>query len=104
MIHRDLKPDNFMVDENWRTVVGDFGLSRLKRSSATMTHCGTPTFAAPEILTGIRYDERVDVCKGRPSSALLLPPPANDPLCPDSFGISLFVVVARRAPFGHGHT
>ncbi len=42
IIHRDVKPSNLLVDENWNVKVADFGFARIKEDNATMTRCGTP--------------------------------------------------------------
>jgi serine/threonine protein kinase len=57
---------NFLVDENLRVVVADFGLSeRLKRGSSTWdqrgTYKGTVMFSAPENLKGSEFNELSDV-------------------------------------------
>ncbi len=51
------------VDENFKCKVCDFGLSRILDSSDvnTLTACGTPCWAAPELLRGQRYTEKADV-------------------------------------------
>ena len=63
VLHRDLKPDNVLVTEFNRGKIADFGTSRAKAASddAIMTAVGTPLFAAPELMRGERYDEKVDV-------------------------------------------
>ncbi len=38
-----------LVDENWNCKVADFGMSRLKTLTATMTRVGTPQWMAPEV-------------------------------------------------------
>eukprot|EP00004_Rigifila_ramosa_P019107 TRINITY_DN4825_c0_g1_i1.p1 TRINITY_DN4825_c0_g1~~TRINITY_DN4825_c0_g1_i1.p1 ORF type:complete len:900 (+),score=220.70 TRINITY_DN4825_c0_g1_i1:188-2701(+) len=61
VIHRDLKSENLLVDHEGRLKVADFGISRVKAASETMTQCGTPKYMAPEVLRGEKYDERCDV-------------------------------------------
>jgi len=54
--HRDLKPENILLDEFNRVKVGDFGLANLMRDSEFFkTSCGSPNYAAPEVLTGTLY-------------------------------------------------
>jgi len=52
VIHRDVKPANFMIDEHGRTKVMDFGIARLVIDSmqemSTNTIVGTPSYMPPE--------------------------------------------------------
>jgi serine/threonine protein kinase len=79
MIHRDVKSENFLLDDKWRCVVADFGFARkTQRGTETMmTICGTDEFLAPELLFGEIYDCRADVF---------------------SFGIFLCELLARKIP------
>jgi len=62
IIHRDLKCSNLLVDESWTVKVGDFGLSRsVPDKEYTMTSCGTPAWAAPEVLQHRKYTTKADV-------------------------------------------
>ncbi|KAK1430386.1 hypothetical protein QVD17_13084 [Tagetes erecta] len=57
--HRDLKPQNLLLDEDGNLKVSDFGLSALpesKKDGLLHTACGTPAFTAPEIVRGKGYD------------------------------------------------
>ena len=60
-IHRDLTSYNLLVGDNNTVKIGDFGLSRIKESNATMTLCGTAAWTAPEILQGLEYSEKSDI-------------------------------------------
>ena len=60
-IHRDLTTYNLLVGDNDNVKIGDFGLSRIKESNATMTLCGTAAWTAPEILQGLDYSEKSDI-------------------------------------------
>jgi len=64
--HRDLKPENLLVayDEGKEVIkIADFGLSKIFSSDVFLeTSCGTPDYAAPEVLTGeSAYDVSVDL-------------------------------------------
>eukprot|EP01125_Pyxidicula_operculata_P013198 TRINITY_DN4365_c0_g1_i5.p1 TRINITY_DN4365_c0_g1~~TRINITY_DN4365_c0_g1_i5.p1 ORF type:complete len:543 (-),score=138.68 TRINITY_DN4365_c0_g1_i5:1364-2992(-) len=64
IIHRDLKTHNLLVDEDWTVKVSDFGLSRMvsnAQQTQTLTACGTPSWAAPEVLNEDRYSLKADV-------------------------------------------
>jgi len=61
VIHRDLKSHNLLLNSNWDTKVCDFGISRVKEMTATMTQVGTPQWMAREILLGQKYSEKADV-------------------------------------------
>lgn len=53
-VHRDLKTDNLLVDENWTVKVTDFGLARFinerkqANNIAKTNNIGTVAWAAPE--------------------------------------------------------
>ena len=57
--HRDLKPQNLLLDEFGRLKVSDFGLSALPehgRDGLLFTACGTPCYTAPEVVRRNGYD------------------------------------------------
>ncbi|KAI3804254.1 hypothetical protein L1987_25668 [Smallanthus sonchifolius] len=57
--HRDLKPQNLLLDDKGNLKISDFGLSALPEShkdGLLHTSCGTPAFTAPEIIRGKGYD------------------------------------------------
>ena len=56
--HRDLKPENIMLDENDDIKIGDFGFARWMKSNIAETSCGSPHYAAPEVIRGVPYDGR----------------------------------------------
>lgn len=61
--HRDLKPENILIDANKNIKIGDFGFSTFTREGkALMTSCGSPNYAAPELINHKPYDGKtVDI-------------------------------------------
>jgi len=65
VIHRDLKPQNIMVDEQGKVSVMDFGIARSMEIGGGMTQTGalvgTPEYMSPEQAKGERLDARSDL-------------------------------------------
>lgn len=64
--HRDLKPENVLLDSAQQLKLIDFGLCARPaggvHKSALYTSCGSPTYAAPELVLGKQYmGAQVDV-------------------------------------------
>ncbi|CAH2249302.1 hormonally up-regulated neu tumor-associated kinase homolog A-like [Pelobates cultripes] len=83
IVHRDLKIENFLLDENSNIKIVDFGLSntvRLEGLSQELlnTQCGSPAYAAPELLANKKYGPKVDVW---------------------SIGVSMFAMLTGALPF-----
>jgi len=54
--HRDLKPENILIDAHNTIKICDFGLSNLMKDGKFLkTSCGSPNYAAPEIIEGKKY-------------------------------------------------
>lgn len=55
--HRDLKPENLLMDDFNNIKIVDFGLSNTyKPGESLQTACGSPCYAAPEMVAGKKYD------------------------------------------------
>lgn len=66
VVHRDLKPQNILVDSTGQTYISDFGLAKsLHTSVAGMTrageYLGTPRYMAPEQVEAKPVDHRTDL-------------------------------------------
>lgn len=87
--HRDIKPENIILESNDKKKINvkliDFGLSNVyKPGELLKTMCGSPCYAAPEIIIGSKYKgEAVDVW---------------------STGITLFNMVCGFMPFSDANT
>ena len=65
-IHRDIKPQNILIDQNGRILLTDFGISvstddESGRLTKTGLFMGTPEYMSPEQVSGIQVDQRTDL-------------------------------------------
>ena len=64
LVHRDLKPENILCVPNGEELIlkiSDFGLATIMpKYLSTNSYCGTPEYAAPELLCHKKYNYKVD--------------------------------------------
>jgi serine/threonine protein kinase len=85
VVHRDLKLENILLSQDKNLLITDFGLGRTFEESSDSeadvmsTFCGTPNYAAFELVSGIPYDGvKTDIW---------------------AMGVILFIMIAGNPPF-----
>jgi eukaryotic-like serine/threonine-protein kinase len=82
IIHRDIKPQNVLIDHKGEVKLMDFGIARMAEAPEAMTQAGlivgTPHYMSPEQVQGKPLDPRSDVY---------------------SMGVMLYEILVGRRPF-----
>jgi serine/threonine-protein kinase len=65
VIHRDVKPQNILIDEHEHIYLADFGIAKMVEGAPGLTQTGmitgTPQYMAPEQALGSALDHRADI-------------------------------------------
>jgi serine/threonine protein phosphatase PrpC len=79
VLHRDVKPDNVLINEQGRALLLDLGVARAGAFTGPESMPGTPSYMAPEMFRGAEADERTEVY---------------------ALGVTLYELLTRKLPYG----
>lgn len=82
--HRDIKPQNLLLDKNYQLKLTDFGLSKINENpneTMSTTYVGTRGYQAPELINNKKYTKSCDIF---------------------SAGVVLFILLTGYPPFEQG--
>ena len=79
VLHRDIKPDNVLRDEQGNAVLLDLGVAHAEAFSSESGVPGTPSYMAPEMFQGAAADERTEAY---------------------ALGVTLYELLTRKFPYG----
>jgi serine/threonine protein phosphatase PrpC len=80
VIHRDIKPENIHLGDDGEVRILDFGVAESGFAAGTLpSRAGTPSYLAPELLSGASANEQTDLY---------------------ALGVTLYYALTRRYPYG----